>query len=266
MSPDPATAPVRPRHSQTLRNHRWKKPLQSGPWSESRISAAREEKSAGCGVIPASASIMGLTNNSKSHHGRHRLPGSPKKYRLFGADTPFDAGGDLLRARGRGRLRHMNRIRPAGPAESPLRKIEFRLQPCQRLLTRSYFPMETPPVSNRRSHCNPSSINARSRRGSSGAIASRTASPPAACTCAASEYEFEFRIWPGPALRQSLQSRRQSRESQRAACGRPARDSGPPKPQLQSCVIQSPPRSSSSSPARASAPRGTKFSAALTLR
>jgi len=60
--------------------------------------------------------------------------------------------------------------------------------------------METPPVSNRRSHCNPSSINARSRRGSSGAIASRTASPPAACTCAASEYEFEFRIWAGPGV------------------------------------------------------------------
>src|SRR5664279_1366245 len=45
-------------------------------------------KTSGRAVIPASASIIGRANNSKVTIVETGFPGSPKKYRLCGADTP----------------------------------------------------------------------------------------------------------------------------------------------------------------------------------
>jgi hypothetical protein len=93
--------------------------------------------------------------------------------------------------------------------------------------------METPPVSNRRSHPRPSSIKARSRRAhperSPAAPPRRPHSEPAPPANRNSNSVSA----PGPASRQSPPAHRRSKAPPRAACGKPAPGSFRPTPQSQ---------------------------------
>ncbi len=93
--------------------------------------------------------------------------------------------------------------------------------------------METPPVSNNKSHSNPSSIKARSRPGhpeqSPAAPPRHPRSEPAPPANTNSNSESA----PAPASRQSPPLRRRSKAPPPAASGKPARDSCRPMPQSQ---------------------------------
>src|SRR6266446_5581013 len=171
-SPDPCqgkafTSAVAPRHS-TRAGRKWVSPGFSFSAAPRRAST-RGKSRAGA---PLSRSIAGTTNNSNVTMVETGLPGSPKT--KVSPHFPNTAG-------------FPGRIATASKWNCAPRSLST-------VSTRSYLPIVTPPERTSACSFRPRSILACKSSTRSAALPSRTGSPPARRTCAASETPLLLRI------------------------------------------------------------------------
>ena len=134
--------------------------------------------------------------------------------------------------------------------------------------TKSYLPIETPPLTSSRSApATAWASAARMAAGSSRTIGWGSGSPPARTICAASVWRFESRIWAGAGVDSTDTSSSPvastATRGRATTCGR-ATPSEASRPMVAGSSVA--PAAQASAPARSSLPRGTTFSPATTGR